>query len=66
VLKKGWIRNLGEIKDLDFAHDVNGARDYINNKVNETTKGKIDNLIQTTGGSINLSKIFISGQNFYF
>lgn len=46
VLKSGWIRDLGEIKELDFENNVDEARVYINEVVKNNTNGKIPNLLQ--------------------
>lgn len=51
VLKQGYIRNLGEIKALDFQNNIDEAREYINSIVEENTEGKIKNLLATLDDS---------------
>ena len=45
VLQKNYMRKLGEVTDLDFKNDAQGAQDYINGKVSEATQGMIPDLV---------------------
>merc|ERR1712131_309963 len=54
----------GEIKTLDFRRNPKAQEDYINNKVNESTHGTIDHVVEGLDDST--LSVIISGKILYF
>ena len=64
ILKKDYITKNGEIKTLNFRRNPKAQEDYINNKVNESTHGMIDHVVEGLDDST--LSVIISGKIRYF